>query len=824
MSYMDLINRFLVWIDTIIYRLVGWLYQIYLAVSSARIVRNDIFELFVQRIYVVLGIAMLFFLAYSVLLLIVDPDKISNNGGYSMSKIVFNTIISIVIIAVVPTCFNLIYQAQEILLTQNIIGKIILGGTSSTGSTLRVKFNDDDCQNLSTIDPAGTLEGCDVIYEGDEDHLSVELAGNSIALDVFSSFIYPNVITSAEDDGSQATQEEYYSKVYTYQELEDSGLEFSNQDEFLFKKIEGYNNCHDRLGDTSNAGSTLQASYIYGSAAASCAMDMLVLHESDNVEEMGIEFKSILQYAKTTGDFSGFSLIATTIDSGDTIYNGIVSIIAGGFLCYVFVSYCLDMGLRAVKLSFAQLIAPVPVFARIIPKQSDMFGRWIKFTTSAFFEVFLRLVVIFFGIFLISNLPLNTQLWENSILEFVIPTMSVKMPFVGQIASIFEVVNFARAIVIIGILMFVKQAPNIIQESLGIHANIGGLSIKNKLDGMLGMQTLKKVGGAAVGAAVGAVTGGIGAGFMAKRSGAKFWASALQGGRDGMKSGGRQFKNQYDKTWRALTGNTGTASIWTGKADLKTRINNKIDGMNKANNTYYVDSAKRFIEDFEKAFLEPLLKKMENYKKQVENSVAFKNDAIAEQKRVLEQYKDNEGATIAARKLKYESSEEYRQIQSMVRGYALKEVREEAARNGEKLNMMQESQRAEAKVEKRMLDAIKSYNSDAARQYVKDIQREHTAIEDAKRQAEENVRKAYMEKDAKYRKSIDFAVDAEKALEREIQELRKQIKANPIGREQKEYVEKLDLLEKYGKLDNNKRAKDAFNILNELYNNPNNKK
>ena len=120
----DMLYGFLMMLDTTIYRLVGWVYQIFIMISRARIFRTETFQLFINRIYVILGVIMLFFLAYTILRNIADPDSFTK-GEASMGKIITNTVISLVIIAILPTIFNFLYYAQDIILRQNVIKNII---------------------------------------------------------------------------------------------------------------------------------------------------------------------------------------------------------------------------------------------------------------------------------------------------------------------------------------------------------------------------------------------------------------------------------------------------------------------------------------------------------------------------------------------------------------------------------------------------------------------------------------------------------------------------------------------------------------------------
>ena len=63
------------------------------------------------------------------------------------------------------------------------------------------------------------------------------------------------------------------------------------------------------------------------------------------------------------------------LDSTETkesvTYTFIISTIAGCFLIYIILSFCIDLGVRAAKLVFYQLIAPIPILMRLIPGKQE---------------------------------------------------------------------------------------------------------------------------------------------------------------------------------------------------------------------------------------------------------------------------------------------------------------------------------------------------------------------------------------------------------------------------------------------------------------------
>lgn len=396
-----ILNLFL-GIDIIIYGFISKLYQVFVTIAEARFFQAELFQTIANRLYIIIGVVMLFVVAYSLLKAIINPDNFTK-GDYSAPKIITNIILAIVLIAIVPTVFNLAYQAQGLILKENVIGKIIIGGSTDTSDDTHL-ITDDKAQNQSFL----------------------KEAGNQMLVTVFRAFYAPRVQTTNPD---QDPAELVTADVSSYF---DAGI-FQ-----VFDIMSGDYNWKLSQADA---------------------------------------------YAQKTGDIGIYSEYMDNVGRGEIEYSYFLSTAAGIFVAWTLVAYCIDLGVRTVKLGFYQLIAPIPILTKIIPKQDKIFKNWIKVTLTTFAEVFIRVAVIYFVIFLISSLPnVFSNFWETATLGT--PTWGVRL--------------LARVFIILGLLAFAKQAPKLISDITGIDSkNMSlGINIGKKLgeNGALAVPTA--VGGA----------------------------------------------------------------------------------------------------------------------------------------------------------------------------------------------------------------------------------------------------------------------------------------------------------------------------------------
>ena len=104
-----------------IYQLVNYSYQVFLILAKTNIFEQSDYQKLTEKIYVILGVVMMFVIAYNILTFIVDPDK--NKGGASVEKMLKNIVISFILIVLCPTLFNFAFKVQDAVIEQGIFSK-----------------------------------------------------------------------------------------------------------------------------------------------------------------------------------------------------------------------------------------------------------------------------------------------------------------------------------------------------------------------------------------------------------------------------------------------------------------------------------------------------------------------------------------------------------------------------------------------------------------------------------------------------------------------------------------------------------------------------
>lgn len=377
----------LMFIDTIIYRLVDYVYDIFNALAKVNIFDMNDYKTIVSRIYVILGMIMLFSLAYSLLKAVINPDEFAK-GENSFPKLIKNVVVSLVIIAVLPTVFSVAFNLQNSILNQNTIPKLIFGSDT------------------------------------DYDTATREDAGKMMSYNVMSAFLHPNVEWCNE-------------KGYEIEEGTDINL----------------SNC---------------ASKIKGDGG------WLVTN--------GEDLKSVTEkFNAGTYDISAFNDFGESAAAGKVTYNVFISTVAGVFLLYVLLNFCFDMAVRVVKLMFFQIIAPIPVICRVIPggKLKDVFSDWMKKTISTYLEVFIRIAIMYLGVFMISQVVNNFS--------------NVNFGSLGVSQKL-----IAKALIIMGVVIFMRQAPKLIGDMFHLDSGSMKLGLMDKL-AMGGALAAGSVAGGALG-------------------------------------------------------------------------------------------------------------------------------------------------------------------------------------------------------------------------------------------------------------------------------------------------------------------------------------
>lgn len=180
----------------------------------------------------------------------------------------------------------------------------------------------------------------------------------------------------------------------------------------------------------------------------------IVLHNNLDISAVNAiaDAKNTLSFSKVFSDYSLVTAHTGSITSGEFYfdYTPILSNAVGVIALLILISFCMDLALRAIKLLFLQIIAPIPIISNMDPgKGKDTFQKWYKECFKTYITVFIRLITINFAVFMLSLIK-------------------------GNYKDIFNNNLLLNIFLIIGCLLFAKQVPKLIEDMFGI-----------KLDGMV---------------------------------------------------------------------------------------------------------------------------------------------------------------------------------------------------------------------------------------------------------------------------------------------------------------------------------------------------
>lgn len=373
--FISLIRGLFAFICDLIFGIVSIVYNLLNDIANTAVF-SDTINALGKNIYSILGVIMLFKLAFSVITYVIDPDQFTNKEN-GFSSLIKNIFITIVLILAVPIVFEQAMNLQSIILKEDIVGRVITG-----------------------VNTAG------------EGALS-NSAGKNMSFTLLSGFIRPN------------------ENIV--------GDKCSNS---LNNKSEGIEDCFNALP------SDVRDKY-----------------------KKAVETNSVTKLASWGLVTAGAD--ATVDGETDEIYvfdfNFIIAPLVGGFTAYILLIFCIDIAVRTVKLTFLQLISPIPIVSYIDPKsKKTVFDKWVKVCISTYLDLFIRLAAIYFAVFIIQTIIINGNLQTTTIVNGVVTTKSPNI--------------FVIIFLILGCLMFAKQIPQLISDITGV-----------KMDGKFTLNPIKKI-------------------------------------------------------------------------------------------------------------------------------------------------------------------------------------------------------------------------------------------------------------------------------------------------------------------------------------------
>lgn len=370
----DFCRGFLAILDSIGYFFLSGIFDIFFAVANADIFQGDVINTFYSRIQMILGILMIFRISITLLQIIVNPDMFKDKQKGAGSLVTRIAVMLVLLSLIVPLenipeddnplneqfrnngiLFGFLYQFQNSIVDDNILGKLILGSNTET----------------TTSNSGGTqLPG-------------MQAVGDVITADIARAFITPTLNDGYDDINGDEHSDNYFERAVA---------------------------CPDVVRPYFNSNLT---------------SGTLLDHVNDT--------------CNNNGEVYAFS------------YTGFGGVIVAIIMTIIIIGFTLDVAVRAIKLAILRLIAPVPIISYISPGQekNGAFGNWVKTLTSTYLSLFIRLIIIYFGIYLIIILREgNLVTWVHT--------------------SNLLTTGLANIFIIIGILVFMKQAPKFFQDMLGI--------------------------------------------------------------------------------------------------------------------------------------------------------------------------------------------------------------------------------------------------------------------------------------------------------------------------------------------------------------------
>ena len=123
----DAVRGILFMIDSVVYGFIPTIYKLIIALANVDLYSNNpAIAALLNRIYIIVGVFMLFKLAFSMLRYLVDPNSFSDNSK-GFTNLVKRILIAIVLLVSIPFLFGKIYEYQGVILNSGVLSDLILG-------------------------------------------------------------------------------------------------------------------------------------------------------------------------------------------------------------------------------------------------------------------------------------------------------------------------------------------------------------------------------------------------------------------------------------------------------------------------------------------------------------------------------------------------------------------------------------------------------------------------------------------------------------------------------------------------------------------------
>ena len=409
--WMDIIRGIFSFIDMIVYTLLGVVYEIFYSVATANFVQGETIADFFNRVQLILGVIVMFKLVISLFNGILNPDSLSDakKGVSSILKRVIMVLIMIMLL--VPL---------------NIPGTVSSADVEGNGqSSWNARMNEN-----------GILFG--TLFELQSRLLSDDTISRLVLGESNSGFS-----TTPSDDPLDATQDFIDDTFGINRDYKDYAKDFAMDILKCFITI-----------NPNDDGEDIDPNEYDEDRVCS-------VESNSDVEEAYDVYNS-----RSTPAYELLRLVNVDCDDGDLnifwigdenyyafSYSFILSTVVGVFFIIVILSFTVDAAIRLFKLTILRLISPIPVLSYIDPKTESTFQNWVKVVGTTYADLFIRLGIVSFILFFVR--------------EFAENGFGLVMPggFLVKIMS--------TLFIMLGLVLFAREAPKFILDTLGIKQTKG---------------------------------------------------------------------------------------------------------------------------------------------------------------------------------------------------------------------------------------------------------------------------------------------------------------------------------------------------------------
>ncbi|MBR2833045.1 MAG: hypothetical protein IKE75_01175 [Bacilli bacterium] len=332
------IRGVLVWFDSVIYERIPDLYKLMLYLANIDVVSNNVpVQALIQRIYILVGVFMLFKLSFSIMNYIVNPDAFSDQSK-GFTNLIKRVMIAIVLLVSIPWIFKQFYVVQAQIIKSGILPRLVLGDSAANS-------------DINSRKKKGSVNNNEL----------------------------ENTIESSAKDVEFLLYGPFYSLNYKADDLKACTPEPGSPSKHIFgtKDMAGDEACLNAVATLMDGDSTIIAS------------DVNIRDFFRNTKDGGVDQRNFSQF----GDLASW-----TLSNGQFAinYNPIISTLCGGYLVFLLLSFCIDMAGRIFRLLFLQILSPIAVISSVDPTSStDRLKEWATECLKVWISLFLRMLIIF---------------------------------------------------------------------------------------------------------------------------------------------------------------------------------------------------------------------------------------------------------------------------------------------------------------------------------------------------------------------------------------------------------------------------------------------